>query len=133
MVGNETDRIIENLFGPFLQKYQEGLEKSMKGSELIFDSVDLLYYKLHKINLNRGGSYTDSPEWLKNKKAKINSKNNDYKSFQYAVTVTLNRQNIKNNPERITKMKSFIEQCDWKERNFPSNKKDWKKFESNSK
>ena len=43
----------------------------MKGSEFVFDSVGLLYYKLHKISLNRGGSYIDSPEWLK--KEKINN------------------------------------------------------------
>ena len=47
----------------------------MKGSELIFDSIDLLYYKLHKISLNRGGSYTDSLKWLKNKTTKIKCKN----------------------------------------------------------
>ena len=61
MMGNETDEIIEELFQPLLQKYQEGLEELMKGSELIFDSVDLLYYNLNKISLNRGGSlYTFS-------------------------------------------------------------------------
>ena len=47
----------------------------MKGSEPIFDSIDLLFYKLHKISLNRGGSYTDSLKWLKNKAAKIKHKN----------------------------------------------------------
>ena len=45
-----------------LQKYEEGLEKSMKGSEFVFDSVDLLYYRLHKMILNRGGSYIDFSE-----------------------------------------------------------------------
>ena len=47
----------------------------MKGSELIVDSIDLLHYQLHKISLNRSGSYTDSPKWLKNKEAKIKPKN----------------------------------------------------------
>ena len=27
-----------------------------------FDSADSLYYNLHKISLNRGGSYIDSPK-----------------------------------------------------------------------
>ena len=40
MMGSETDEIIEELFKSFLQKYQEGLEGSMRGSEFIFDSVD---------------------------------------------------------------------------------------------
>ena len=31
MIGNETDKIIKNLFESLLQKYQEGLEKSIKG------------------------------------------------------------------------------------------------------
>ena len=32
MMGSETDQIIEELFKSFLQKYQEGLEESMRGS-----------------------------------------------------------------------------------------------------
>ena len=51
----------------------------MKGSEFAFDSVDLLYYKLHKISMNRGGSYIDSPSWIKNKKSTINPQNKDNK------------------------------------------------------
>ena len=47
-----------------MQKYQKGLERSMGGGEFDFYSVDLLYYKLHKISLNRRESYIDSPKWL---------------------------------------------------------------------
>ena len=49
MMGSETDEIIEEIFKSFLQKYQEGLEESMRGSEFVFGSVDALYYKLNKI------------------------------------------------------------------------------------
>ena len=59
----------------------------MRGSEFVFDSIDLLYYHLQKIGLKKGGSYIDSPEWLKNRKATINPKNNDHNCFQYALTV----------------------------------------------
>ena len=41
MMGNETDEIIEKLFKSLLQKYQDGLEESMRGSKFIPDSVDL--------------------------------------------------------------------------------------------
>ena len=105
----------------------------MRGSEFIFHSVDVLYYDLNKISLSRGGSYIDSPEWLKNKKATINPKHNDDKRFQYALTVALNYQNIKKNPEIITKINPFIDQCRWKKIKFPSHKKDLEKFESNNK
>ena len=69
MMGGETDQIIEELFKSLLQRYQEGLEESMKGSEFIFDSVDLLHYHLQKTILKRIMlSYVDSPKWLKIKK-----------------------------------------------------------------
>ena len=134
MICNKTDEIIKSLFGSFLQKYQGELEKPMKGSEFAFDSVDLLYYKLHKKTLNRGGSYIDSPEWLKSKKAIINLKNiNNDMCFQYTVTVALNHQNNKSNLQRISNIKFFIDQYNWKGRNFPPNKKDWNEFQKNNK
>ena len=46
MVDSETDEIIEQRFKSLFQRYQEGLEESMKGSEFIFDSVNLLHYHL---------------------------------------------------------------------------------------
>ena len=115
MKGSETGEIIKEIFKSFLQRYQEGLEESMRGSEFIFDSADALYYDLNKISLSRGGSYIDSPKWLKNKKTTINPKNNDDKYFQYALTVALNHRQIKNNPGRISKIKPFIDQYNWKE------------------
>ena len=101
MTGNETDEIIKKLFESLLERHQKGLEEKIRGSEFVYDSIDLLHYKLPKISLNRGGSYLDSPEWLKNKKATINPKNNDDKCFQYALTVALIYQNINNHPERV--------------------------------
>ena len=56
MMGSKTDMIIEERFESLLQRYHEELEESMKESEFVFDSVDLLPYKLHKISLNCGGS-----------------------------------------------------------------------------
>ena len=61
MVGSETNEIIMDLFECFLQKYQEGLQEPMGGSEFVYDSVDVLYYNLNKVSLSRGGSYIDSP------------------------------------------------------------------------
>ena len=43
------------------------------GSDFVFDCVHLLYYKCHKINPNRGGSYIDSPDWIKSQKKKKNT------------------------------------------------------------
>ena len=43
MMSSKTDEIIEELFKSLFERYQEGLEESMKGSDFIPDSVDLLY------------------------------------------------------------------------------------------
>ena len=86
---------LSRTFFSFLQKYQEGLEESMRESEFAYDGVDTLYYNLNKVSLSRGGSYIDSPKRLKNKKATINPKNKDDKCFQYALTVALNYEKIK--------------------------------------
>ena len=115
-----------------LQRYQEGLEESTKGSEFVFDSVNLLEYKLNKISLNRGRSDIDSQKWLKSKKATINPKNNDCNCFQYATIVALNHKQLTNHPERINNLNPFINQYNWKGINFPSQKVDCKKFESNN-
>ena len=123
MMGSETDEIIKGIFKSLLRR----------GSEFNFDSAGALYYDLNKISLSRGRSYIDSSEWLKNKKATINPKNNDDKCFQYALTVTLKDKQIKKDPQRISKIKRFTDQYNWKEINFPSSKEDWKKFELNNK
>ena len=132
MNGSDTDEIIEGLFESFLQKYEENLQEKMKGSEFEFDGVDFLSYDFNKISINRGGSYIDSPKWIKNKKSTINPKNNDHKCFQYAVTLALNLDKINNHPERISKIKPFIDQYNWNEIDFPSTSKDWKKSELNN-
>ena len=75
--GTETEDVIKELFNTFRKRYQEGLETKMKGSSFTFERIDLLEYHLHKISLNRGSSYIESPEWIKNKRVTINPKNNE--------------------------------------------------------
>ena len=91
MIGSDTNEVIEELFKSLLQSYQENLEEKMSSSDFVFDAVNVLHYDLNKVSLSRGGSYIDSPKWLKNKKAAINPQNKkDDKHFQYALTVALN-------------------------------------------
>ena len=131
MIGDDNDNIIEELFKSFLQKYEDNLQNKMKGSDFEFEGVNFLCYDFNKISLNRGGSYIDSPKWLT--RSTINSKNNDDKCFQYAVTLALNFDKIKKDPQRISKIKPFIDQYNWKGIDFPSTSKNWKKFELKNK
>ena len=75
----------------------------------------------------------DSLKWLKNKKSTINLKNNDNNCFQYTLTIPLNYQKVKKDPQKLLKIKPFINQYNWKEIDFPSERRDWKKFELNNK
>ena len=132
MEGSDTDEVIKSIFESFLKIYDLNLQEKMKGSDFAFDGVNSLYYDFNKTSINRGGSYIDSPQWLKNKKSTINPKNNDDKCFPYAVSLALNLNRIDNHPEKISTIKPFIHQYNLKDIDFPAMGKDWKKIESNN-
>ena len=132
MIGSDTNEVIKELFKSFLQRYQEGLQEKMGGSDFEFDGIHLLCYDFNKISLNSGGPYIESAKWIKDKKSTINPKNNDYKCFQYAVTVALNHDKINKDPQRVSIIKPFINQYNWNDIDFPSTGKNWKKFELNN-
>ena len=109
MRGSDTDDIIRKLFRSFLRNYQEEL-KIIKGSDFVFESVELMDYKLHRVRLRRGGSYIKSPEWLANKRATINPKNeNDDECLRWSTISALNYNEImKKEYENIFNMKIKI-------------------------
>ena len=129
MIGSETEEVAENLIMSTLQKYQDNLQNKMKGSDFIFNGIK---YHLNRITISKGGSYIESPKWLKGKKCCINQKNTENKCFQYPATLALNFNNINRDPQRISKIKPFIDNYNWKDINFPAAKKDWSKFEINN-
>ena len=65
---NVANEVVDELFESLRSRYQGNLGTSMRGSNFIFDSVQLMYYKCHKVNFKRGGSYIGSPDWIKKKK-----------------------------------------------------------------
>ena len=103
-IGKDNDEIIAELFKSFIQKYEENLKNKVRGSDFEFEGVNFLYYDFDEISLNSGGSYIDSPKWLKDKKSTINPKNNDHKCFQYAVTLALNLDKINKHLKEYLKL-----------------------------
>ena len=73
MLYDNANEFVNELFESLLSRYQIGLETSMRGSDFLFDSVQLLYYKCNKIKFKRGGLYIDAPDWTKRKKATVNN------------------------------------------------------------
>ena len=129
--GDDTDEVIKSLFKSYLQRFEENLQEKMRGSDFEFDGINFFYYNFNKTNIYRGGSYIDSPKWLKDKKSTINSKNNNHKCVQFAATLAFD--NINNHPEKISKIRPFIDKYNWKDVDFPPTNKDWKKCELNNK
>ena len=75
-MGSDTENIINTLFNTILNRIQEAIETSSeRGSGCTLESDGLLYYHFQRIDIKRGGSYIPSPDWISNKKATINPKN----------------------------------------------------------
>ena len=100
---NDVNGVADELFDSLCSRYQGNLETSMRGSYFILDSVQLMYYKCHKVNFRYGGSYIDFPDTIK-KEATINPKVEDDKYLM----VALNYGKIESHPERVSNIKPFI-------------------------
>ena len=71
-----------------------------------------------------------SSESLRSKKEPITNKGN---CFQNALSDALDYQRIKKHPQKISKLKPYINHYNWKGIKFPLDKEDCKKFEQNNK
>ena len=79
----------------------------------------------------------NSLEWLQSKKDAIinnntdnnNNNNNNNNNFRNALDDALNYAAIESYPQRITKLKLYINNYKWKGREFPAGSKEWQKFE----
>ena len=108
---SDVNEVTNERVASLRSRYQEHLEKSMRGSDFIFYSVQRMHCKCHKVNFKRGSSYLDSPDWIK--KAKLNPKHTDNKCFQYAANVALNYEEIESHLERVSNIKPFISKYNW--------------------
>ena len=101
---SDNSKILDELLSSLYEKYQVDLTTSRTSSSFVFESVEECNMHLHKIDLRRGASYIDTPDWIKNKKCVINPKNiNDVYCFMYSITMALYHNELGSNPERISK------------------------------
>ena len=121
--GSDTDYIIKEIFRSFLRNYQEEL-KIIKGTHLVFESVELLDYKLDRVRLRRGGLYVKSTEWLANKKATINPKNKNDDEFLWWSTISALNYN-----EIMKSLKTYLKKIKHRDTDFSSHQRDWENFE----
>ena len=116
---NDKQKVMEELFQALISSYQIGLETSMRSSDVSL--IVFIYCIMNVIKF----IYIHSPDWIKSKKATINPINK--KCFQYALTDTFYQEEIKKDMQRIRKNKSFINENNSEEINYPWGKDNWKK------
>ena len=133
ITGFHTEELIKELFHLLLHWYQVVLEQQMRDGKFVLDYVGRLFCKCYKISLDCDPKI-DFPQWLKKKKATSNPP----KYFvdmcsKYPVTTTLNHEKTGKNQPRISRIRPFVDQHEWKKINFPTDSEVWEKFETNSK
>ena len=101
-------------------------------SGFTLDKIMHLYINFHWLLLTRGNSYNALPEWLKSKKAVINPQNKDEECFKWAVIEALHHEDIKHHPERISLLRPYEKQYNWKGLKIPVSIKRIDKFEKNN-
>ena len=101
-------------------------------SGFTLDKIMHLHTNFNRLVLTWGSSYIELPEWIKSKKAVINPQNKDEECFKWAVIGALHHEEIKNNPERISLLRPYENQHNWKGLEFPVSIKKIDKFEKNN-
>ena len=114
----------------YIKAQTENLKFPESGFTL--DKIMHLYIYFHRLVLTRGSCYTELPGWIKSKKAMINPQNKDEECFKWAFIVALHHEDIKNNFERISLLRPYENQCNWKGVEFPVSIKNIDKFEENN-
>ena len=102
--------------------------KTIKESDFVFESVELMDYKPHRIRLRRGGSFVKSPEWLANRKEAINPKNkNDYECLRWSIISALNYYEIMKK-----EFENIFKKIKHEDKDFSSHQRDCENFEQNN-
>ena len=100
-----------------LRNWIESVEA--KESDLIFDSIKSMMVAVNKHKPLRGGSYVELDDYLTNKKCCINIKNKDNLCFKYCILYHFHKDEIKKDPQRVSKYKPFDNDFDWSKFKFP--------------
>ena len=85
---SNTNKLLGQLLTSLNEKFQDDLQLSGESSSFVYESVEECNIHFHKIDLRRGASFIDTPEWLKPKKVTINPQNvNNVYCFMDAATI----------------------------------------------
>ena len=101
-----------------------------KGSGWYFKEVKRLQIHIVEYKPMRGGTYIPLPEFIMKKKSIINIQNKDNKCFLWSILRYLHP--VQMNEVRLTDLRDYENELNFKEINFPVKVKDIQKFENNN-
>ena len=88
---------------------------ALANSRFVFDRIIFLDINFRKLKLTRSSSFLPLPDWITSKKAVINLKNGEGKEcFKWAALAALHHENTDSYPERISKLRRFESNYDWR-------------------
>ena len=108
---SDINDLIQRMFA-YIKAQTENPKFPESGFSL--DKIMHLYINFHKLELTRGGSDIELSKWIKSKKAVKNPENKDEECFKWAIMEALHHEEIKHYPERISLLKSYENQYNWK-------------------
>lgn len=103
--------------------------KALRGSGFTVMGIKEIVIHINKFNPTRGASYIPLPDWIANKKACINVKNDDNKCFKYSVQCGVHGVHTKEHPERIAHYKKLNDDGIVWDISFPTTNSQIDKFE----
>ena len=123
--GSEPDQIVSGMVDNM--KFQMENPAPLN-SRFVFYEVLYLDVNFHQLNLTRGSSYLPLPDWSARKGAIVNPHNDDEECFKWSVIAA---ENVgMKNPQRVSNIRNFTDNCDWSGLEFPVSTKDIRKFET---
>ena len=103
--GSDLNEIVSEMFAHMKTQIKN---PALANSRFKFDDVLFLYVNFHQLNLTRGNSHLPLPDWMANKRAVINPKNeSDEECVKWDVTAALHHEGIKSHCERISNLTGF--------------------------
>ena len=82
--------------------------------------------------INKESDFVKTPECIRSKRAILYPQNNDNKSFQYSITLSLYHEQIGKNHSRVSNISPYTENFNWENINFPPTEQDYQQFEMNN-
>ena len=103
--GSDLNEIIDEILAHMKTQIET---LALTNSRFVFDEGLFLDVNFHRLDLTRGSSFIPLPDWIANKKAVINPKNeNDEECLKWAVTTSLHYKEIGKDPQRISNIMRY--------------------------